>query len=66
VGRPKESALFSAGRPHGVALPHTPHHPDDNGLELYVDRPEAEWPRNPDGSLKMTTDWLDLEDLLKQ
>jgi catechol 2,3-dioxygenase len=34
-------------------------------VELYRDRPEAEWPRNPDGSLGMFTKRLDLEDLLK-
>jgi catechol 2,3-dioxygenase len=51
---------------HGVSEALYLHDPDDNGLELYVDRPEAEWPRNPDGSLKMTTEWLDLQDLLKQ
>ncbi len=50
---------------HGVSEALYLHDPDDNGIELYVDRPEAEWPRNPDGSLKMGTERLDLEDLLK-
>jgi catechol 2,3-dioxygenase len=40
--------------------------PDDNGVELYRDRPQGEWPRNADGSLAMKTEWLDLEDLLKE
>ncbi|NOJ50456.1 VOC family protein [Bradyrhizobium archetypum] len=37
--------------------------PDGNGVELYWDRPEKEWPRNPDGSLKIVSKPLDLEDL---
>ena len=32
--------------------------PDGNGLELYRDRDEAEWPRHPDGSLAMVTEPL--------
>ncbi len=38
--------------------------PDENGLELAWDRPQAEWPRQADGSLAMKTEWLNLEDLL--
>lgn len=37
--------------------------PDGNGVELYWDRPEAEWPRNPDGTLKLVSKPLDVEDL---
>ena len=37
--------------------------PDENGLELYWDRPRPEWPRSPDGSLRMVTAPLDLESL---
>ena len=40
--------------------------PDDNGLELYRDRPAAEWPRAGDGSLAMFTRRLDLENLLRE
>ena len=40
--------------------------PDGNGVELYWDRPESEWPRTPQGELAMVTEPLDLEDLLKQ
>ncbi|MEA2960976.1 MAG: catechol 2,3-dioxygenase, partial [Alphaproteobacteria bacterium] len=32
----------------------------------YRDRPAAEWPRKPDGSLAMFTRKLDLEDLMRQ
>jgi catechol 2,3-dioxygenase len=40
--------------------------PDGNGVELYRDLPEAEWPRTPDGKLAMYTRKLDLEDLLRE
>jgi catechol 2,3-dioxygenase len=38
--------------------------PDGNGIELYRDRLEAEWPRGADGEVLMTVDPLDLEALL--
>jgi catechol 2,3-dioxygenase len=38
--------------------------PDRNGVELYWDRPEEQWPRDPDGALAMATAPLDLADLL--
>ena len=38
---------------------------DDNGVELYYDRPRQEWARDPDGGLQMYTGTLDLEDLLQ-
>jgi len=40
--------------------------PDGNGVELYRDRPEADWPRAPDGSLAIYTRRLDLEALLAE
>ena len=36
-----------------------------NGIELYWDKPEDQWPRNADGSLAMVTRRLDLNDLIK-
>ena len=38
---------------------------DQNGLELYRDRPEAEWPRTPDGQVAMFSRPLDLKALLR-
>jgi len=38
--------------------------PDQNGVELYWDRPRTEWPRTPDGALAMAAAPLDLENLL--
>ena len=40
---------------HGVSEALYLRDPDGNGVELYRDRPEAEWPRNADGTLAMTT-----------
>jgi catechol 2,3-dioxygenase len=42
-------------------------YPDDNGIELYRDRPEAEWPRAADGKgLQMISEPLDLRKLLAE
>jgi catechol 2,3-dioxygenase len=39
---------------------------DGNGIELYHDRPESEWPRAADGTIVLTmADPLDLDELLK-
>ena len=50
---------------HGVSEALYLRDPDGNGVELYRDRPEAEWPRTAAGQLAMVTKRLDLEDLLK-
>jgi catechol 2,3-dioxygenase len=49
---------------HGVSLALYLNDPDGNGLELYWDRPEADWPRAKDGSLEMVSEPLDLAELL--
>jgi catechol 2,3-dioxygenase len=51
---------------HGVSEAIYLRDPDDNGVELYRDRPPEEWPHNPDGSLAMFTHPLDLDALLKE
>ena len=51
---------------HGVSEALYLRDPDDNGVELYWDRPQAEWPRTADGELAMFTHRLDLADLLKE
>jgi len=51
---------------HGVSEALYLRDPDGNGVELYRDRPEAEWPREPDGTLAMTTRRLDLPALLAE
>ncbi len=50
---------------HGVSEAIYLHDPDGNGIELYVDRPKAEWPMR-DGHLAMTMAPLDLENLLAE
>jgi len=51
---------------HGVSQALYLSDPDGNGVELYWDRAEADWPRNATGDLAMVTLPLDLEDLLAQ
>ena len=51
---------------HGVSEALYLRDPDQNGVELYRDRPQEEWPRAPDGSLAMFTKRLDLEELLRE
>ena len=51
---------------HGVSEALYLDDPDGNGVELYWDRAEADWPRNPDGSLGMFTKRLDLDALLRE
>lgn len=48
---------------HGVSEALYLRDPDDNGLELYWDRPNDRWPRTPAGELAMFTRPLDLEAL---
>jgi catechol 2,3-dioxygenase len=50
---------------HGVSEAIYLRDPDDNGVELYWDRPRPEWPLTPDGQLAMFTRRLNLDDLLR-
>ena len=64
--------LTAAGIPldgasdHGVSEALYLRDPDDNGIELYWDRPRDAWPRTPDGQVAMVTRPLDLDGLLKE
>ena len=64
--------LVAAGVPldgasdHGVSEALYLRDPDGNGVELYRDRPEPEWPRTADGRLAMTLDPLDVRALLAE
>jgi catechol 2,3-dioxygenase len=51
---------------HGVSEALYLRDPDQNGVELYWDRPQAQWPRDANGGLAMFTRRLDLDDLLRQ
>jgi catechol 2,3-dioxygenase len=50
---------------HGVSEALYLRDPDENGVELYWDRPKESWPRGPKGELAMFTRPLDLDDLLR-
>ncbi len=51
---------------HGVSEAIYLNDPDGNGIELYWDRAEEEWPRDAGGELEIYTAPLDLQDLLAQ
>ncbi len=51
---------------HGVSEALYLDDPDGNGVELYWDKPESEWPKKTDGSLDMYTKRLDVEALLAE
>lgn len=64
--------LIAAGYPidgvaeHGVSEAIYMRDPDDNGVELYVDRPREEWAYNADGTIDMVTEPLNLQSLLDE
>ena len=51
---------------HGVSEALYLRDPDENGVELYWDRPREEWPKSAEGGVEMFTRALDLEGLLKE
>ncbi|AYB34668.1 VOC family protein [Chryseolinea soli] len=51
---------------HGVSEALYLNDPDNNGVELYWDRPKERWTYHPDGTINMFTHALDLADLLRE
>jgi catechol 2,3-dioxygenase len=51
---------------HGVSEALYLRDPDENGVELYWDRPKELWPRTADGQLAMFTRRLDIASLLRE
>ena len=51
---------------HGVSEALYLRDPDENGIELYWDKPKDQWPIGPDGSLQMVTEALDLRGLMAE
>ena len=51
---------------HGVSESIYLRDPDDNGVELYCDKPKDVWPRDANGNLAMYTRMLDLNKLLSE
>ena len=64
--------LLDAGIPlegasnHGVSEALYLRDPDGNGVELYWDRPQDQWPRDRQGAIEMFTRPLELNDLLTE
>jgi catechol 2,3-dioxygenase len=62
--------LLDAGYPltgaadHGVSEAIYLNDPDENGVELYWDKPKEQWPVDGAGNLMMATDPLNLNELL--
>lgn len=51
---------------HGVSQTIYLNDPDNNGVELYWDRPKEQWQYHPDGTIVMFSHVLDLDDLLEE
>ena len=60
----RASISLDGASDHGVSEALYLRDPDENGLDLYCDRPREEWPRAADGELEMFTRPLDLDSLL--
>lgn len=57
---------FDGAADHGVSEAVYLRDPDGNGIELYRDRPETDWPRKADGTLDMVNDPLSIDDLIAE
>jgi catechol 2,3-dioxygenase len=51
---------------HGVSEALYLRDPDGNGIELYRDRPQEQWPRTADGELAMVNAPLDFEGIMAE
>ena len=61
----KASYPLTGASDHGVSEALYLNDPDNNGVELYWDRPKERWTYHADGTIVMFTNPLDLADLLK-
>ncbi|MEQ9467457.1 MAG: VOC family protein [Ekhidna sp.] len=57
---------ISGAADHGVSEAIYLNDPDENGVELYWDKPKDQWPQKPNGGIDMYTRTLDLEGLLAE
>jgi len=55
---------LSGAADHGVSEAIYLNDPDGNGVELYWDKPKAQWPFDEEGNLEMVTEHLDIPSLL--
>ena len=51
---------------HGVSEAIYLKDPDQNGIEIYIDKPKQQWPKDAKGDIEMYTKQLDIENLLKE
>ena len=58
--------LIDGASDHGVSEALYLRDPDQNGIELYWDKPKDQWPLDADGNLAMVTDPLDVQALLAE
>lgn len=61
-----ENYPLTGASDHGVSQAIYLNDPDNNGVELYWDRPKNEWPVDKEGNLQMITESLDLNDLFSE
>ena len=57
---------FTGFADHGVSEALYLNDPDENGVELYWDKPHDQWPLDADGNIEMYTKELDVESLLSE
>lgn len=50
---------------HGVSEAVYLTDPDNNGIELYCDRPKEQWPKDDNGQISMVTSYLDIQELIR-
>src|SRR5271165_2438110 len=62
----RASISLDGASDHGVSEALYLRDPDNNGVELYWDRPPEKWPRTADGAVEMFTRSLDLDSLLAE
>lgn len=62
----KASYPFTGASDHGVSEALYLNDPDENGVELYWDRPKIQWPAKEDGTLEMYTRPLDINSLISE
>jgi catechol 2,3-dioxygenase len=62
----QENYPITGAADHGVSQALYLNDPDNNGVELYWDRPKEEWRYNEDGTIVMFSEALDLNDLLNE
>ena len=57
---------IEGGADHGVSEAVYLRDPDNNGIELYVDRPKETWKTSNDGKVEMVTESLDMQGILAE